>query len=143
MAPDSEHNRSPSCRTLMLILAHIEAAHVFCDVFTLQLGRSGVLPIDLARELFVDASTVSHWRKAKRIPQDAAMVYRISKVLGSTPHATQRLYVAWSVQKQMSDLATFIKEIIHDGACTDEIVEQVKGHLSSLRDALNDLDDPH
>ena len=122
---------------LKSIWAYLRSASVFEDMLNLQIQKAGLLPADLARSLFVDASTVSYWRRGRRIPQDASVVFKIAKALDLTPISTRHLYVAWSVQKQLSDLALFVEAIFNDEACTEEMIQVVVDHLFALHDALD------
>ncbi len=100
---------------LYLILQHLKSMQLFAEILNFYMNKQNVSQTALAKALNVDPSTVAHWRKNRRLPENAGIVFLIAKALMLTSRQRQYLLFSWFIQKDHIDLAPYIETAIREG----------------------------
>ena len=124
---------------LSLILAYLQSSKLFADVIGHYIHRSGKKQKDLAKELSVDTSAITHWRKGRRIPQDSTFIFKLSTVLSLEADERQRLLLAWYITRGFKDLIPYVETAIKEGDETTQIVESIVEYLHNSLQTIQDV----
>ena len=111
-------------------------APFFAELLNLYLEQGKVRPVDLARQLSVEAATVHNWRTNKRLP-DLAMVYQMGATLGLSGKTTARLIGAWRVTRSARDFIPYLEEAMRMNDL--KAVRSIQTNFASEIDAIRDL----
>lgn len=114
---------------LGLVLGYLRQVCTFRDVFCLYFEKHSLSQKQLARKLSIDASTVAHWRKNRRIPGDAAQVFLIAAALDLDSRERQYLLRAWAAHRSLTSLIPYIEEACKGDSAVDDVLEDVKEFL--------------
>jgi transcriptional regulator with XRE-family HTH domain len=128
----NKNNTNDARRTLKLISIVLSHSSIFADVLNLYLSKSNVSPSALAHYISVDPSAVAHWRKGRRLPTDAGVIFAIAKALDLKPNQRKQVILAWQVQKTLLNLVPYIEEALR--IADDDDMEPVLSEVEQMLD---------
>lgn len=123
---------------LKTILAYLHACFLFPDTFNFYIDKYQLAQKKLANALHVDPSTISHWRKGRRLPQDSATIYQIAKAMGIHPSERQSLFLAWTVHRTLNDMIPYVDQMINDETLNHADLESIQKRLNAVLMVLDD-----
>lgn len=121
----------PSQEAVTLQNLTLEAKSQFSNALCEQMLRTGIRQVDLAQRIHVDPSTITHWRKQRRIPQDSATVYLVAKALDLNSGEQTELLNAWLASKHVHELEPYIEFARQDGQSVDAVVSRLVDRLTA------------
>ena len=103
-------NRSSFYSQAELFLEALKAYRLFAELLDYYLCKQEILPIQLAKRIFVEPATVSHWRKNRRLPENLAILHQVTLALDLSAPEQENLVVAWCNTRLVRDLIPYIEE---------------------------------
>jgi hypothetical protein len=93
-----------------LFLEALKAYRLFAELLDYYLCKQEILPVQLAKRIFVEPATVSHWRKNRRLPENLAILHQVTLALDLSAPERENLVVAWCNTRLVRDLIPYIAE---------------------------------